>query len=145
MKYNFYTLLIASIVIGSPIIFLKNDVLKDFSITEEVIYVSLSILTIVSIIYFFYEKKSLQDLIDKTKSDKIPKLIIYVSLLSITLLIGNHIIKTEGKVIRYKSFQRSLSLIMMIILGYFVFGEKVTTNTCIGIGIIIFGLYVLDQ
>ena len=138
-------LLIASIVIGSPIIFLKNDVLKDFSITEEVIYVSLSILTIVSIIYFFYEKKSLQDLIDKTKSDKIPKLIVYVSLLSITLLIGNHIIKTEGKVIRYKSFQRSLSLIMMIILGYFVFGEKVTMNTCIGIGIIIFGLYVLDQ
>ena len=145
MKYNFYTLLIASIVIGSPIIFLKNDVLKDFSITEEVIYVSLSILTIVSIIYFFYEKKSLQDLIDKTKSDKIPKLIVYVSLLSVSLLIGNHIIKTEGKVIRYKSFQRSLSLIMMIILGYFVFGEKVTTNTCIGIGIIIFGLYVLDQ
>jgi len=145
MKYNFYMLLIASIVIGSPIIFLKNDVLKDFSITEEVIYVSLSILTIVSIIYFFYEKKSLQDLIDKTKSDKIPKLIVYVSLLSITLLIGNHIIKTEGKVIRYKSFQRSLSLIMMIILGYFVFGEKVTMNTCIGIGIIIFGLYVLDQ
>ena len=138
-------LLIASIVIGSPIIFLKNDVLKDFSITEEVIYVSLSILTIVSIIYFFYEKKTLQDLIDKTKSDKIPKLIVYVSLLSITLLIGNHIIKTEGKVIRYKSFQRSLSLIMMIILGYFVFGEKVTMNTCIGIGIIIFGLYVLDQ
>jgi len=138
-------LLIASIVIGSPIIFLKNDVLKDFSITEEVIYVSLSILTIVSIIYFFYEKKSLQDLIDKTKSDKIPKLIVYVSLLSITLLIGNHIIKTEGKVIRYKSFQRSLSLIMMIILGYFVFGEKVTMNTCIGIGIIISGLYVLDQ
>ena len=138
-------LLIASIVIGSPIIFLKNDVLKDFSITEEVIYVSLSILTIVSIIYFFYEKKSLQDLIEKTKSDKIPKLIVYVSLLSITLLIGNHIIKTEGKVIRYKSFQRSLSLIMMIILGYFVFGEKVTMNTCIGIGIIISGLYVLDQ
>jgi len=34
---------------------------------------------------------------------------------------------------------------MMIILGYFVFGEKVTMNTCIGIGIIIFGLYVLDQ
>jgi len=138
-------LLIASIVIGSPIIFLKNDVLKDFSITEEIMYVSLSILTIVSIIYFFYEKKTLQDLIDKTKSDKIPKLIVYVSLLSITLLIGNHIIKTEGKVIRYKSFQRSLSLIMMIILGYFVFGEKVTMNTCIGIGIIIFGLYVLDQ
>ena len=145
MKYNFYMLLIASIVIGSPIIFLKNDVLKDFSITEEIICVSLSILMIISCIYFFYEKKSLQDLFNKTKSDKIPKLLIYVSLLSITLLIGNHIIKTEGKVIRYKSFQRSLSLILMIILGYFIFGEKVTMNTCLGIGIILLGLYVLDR
>ena len=145
MKYDFYTLLIASIVIGSPIIFLKNDILKEFSISEEIMYVSLSLLIIVSCVYFFYEKKTLQNLLDKTKSDKIPKLLIYVSLLSITLLIGNYIIKTEGKVIRYKSFQRSLSLILMIILGYFIFGEKVTMNTCIGIGIILFGLYVLDQ
>ena len=145
MKYDFYTLLIASIVIGSPIIFLKNDILKEFSISEEIMYVSLSILIIVSCVYFFYEKKTLQNLLDKTKSDKIPKLLIYVSLLSITLLIGNHIIKTEGKVIRYKSFQRSLSLILMIILGYFIFGEKVTMNTCLGIGIILLGLYVLDR
>ena len=145
MKYDFYTLLIASIVIGSPIIFLKNDILKEFSISEEIMYVSLSLLIIVSCVYFFYEKKTLQNLLDKTKSDKIPKLLIYVSLLSITLLIGNHIIKTEGKVIRYKSFQRSLSLILMIILGYFIFGEKVTMNTCLGIGIILLGLYVLDR
>ena len=141
---NFYTLLILSIIIGSPIIFLKNDLLKSLSITQEIIIVSLGILAIVSSIYFFYEKGSLKNLIligDKSKY----KLCLYISLITITLLIGNYIVKTEGKVIRYKSFQRSLSLILMLILGHYVFGERVTINTCWGIGIIIFGLYILDR
>ena len=144
MNYNFYTLLILSIIIGSPIIFLKNDILKKFSITEEIIIVSLGILTIVSIIYFLYENNSLQNLLEKFKTEKY-KLCLYFSLITISLLIGNYIIKTEGKVIRYKSFQRALSLILMLILGHYIFGEKITINTCLGIGIIIFGLFILDR
>ena len=142
-NYNFYTLLIASIVIGSPIIFLKNDILQKLSITEEIIIVSLGIIAIVSSIYFIYEKNSLQNLISVVKKEKY-KLCLYISLLTTTLLIGNYIVKSEGKVIRYKSFQRALSLILMLIIGHYVFGEKVKINTCIGIGIIIFGLYILD-
>ena len=144
MNYNFYTLLILSIIIGSPIIFLKNDILKKFSITEEIIIVSLGILTIVSIIYFLYENNSLQNLLEKCKTEKY-KLCLYVSLITISLLIGNYIVKSEGKVIRYKSFQRALSLIFMLILGHYIFGEKITINTCLGIGIIILGLYILDR
>ena len=143
-NYNFYALLIASIVIGSPIIFLKNDILKTFSITEEIIIVSLGILAIVSTIYFGYEKNSLQNLINVGKKEKY-KLCLYISLITITLLIGNYIVKTEGKVIRYKSFQRAISLILMLIIGHYVFGERVNINTCLGIGIIIVGLYVLDR
>ena len=141
---NFYTLLISSIIVGSPIIFLKNDLLKSLTITEEIIIVSLGILTIVSIVYFFYEQNSLQNLLDKCKTKKY-KLCLYISLITITLLIGNYIVKSEGKVIRYKSFQRSLSLILMLILGHYLFGERVTINTCWCIGIIIFGLYILDR
>lgn len=145
MNYNFYTLLILSIIIGSPIIFLKNDILKKFSITEEIIYADIGILIIASSIYFLYEKKTMKNLLRHFYSDDIYKFILYVSLITISLLIGNYIIKTEGKVIRYKSFQRALSLIFMLILGHYVFGEKITINTCLGIGIIIFGLYVLDK
>ena len=141
---NFYILLIASIIIGSPIIFLKNDLLKSLTITEEIIIVSLGILAIVSFIYFGYEKNSLKNLISVSEENKY-KLCLYISLITITLLIGNYIVKTEGKVIRYKSFQRALSLILMLIIGHYIFGEKITINTCLGIGIIIFGLYVLDR
>ena len=145
MNYDFYTLLILSIIIGSPIIFLKNDILKKFSITEEIIYADIGILIIASSIYFLYEKKTMKNLLRHIYSDDIYKFILYVSLITISLLIGNYIVKTEGKVIRYKSFQRALSLIFMLILGHYVFGEKITINTCLGIGIIIFGLYVLDR
>ena len=145
MNYNFYTLLILSIIIGSPIIFLKNDILKKFSITEEIIYADIGILIIASSIYFLYEKKTMKNLLRHFYSDDIYKIILYVSLITISLLIGNYIIKTEGKVIRYKSFQRAFSLILMLILGHYVFGEKITINTCLGIGIIILRLYILDR
>ncbi len=145
MNYNFYVLLIISIIISSPIFFLKNDILKKVSITEEIIVVSILILTFVSFIYFLYEKKSISDLFKITKSDLMPKLILYTLLITISLLIGNYIVQTEGKVIRYKSFQRALSLILLLILGHYVFGETVTQNTFIGIGIIILGIYILDR
>ena len=144
VNYNFYTLLILSIIIGSPIIFLKNDILKTFSITEEIICVSIGILIIVSIIYFLYEQKNVINLIDVGKREKY-KLCLYIFLITITLLIGNYIVKREGKVIRYKSFQRSLSLLLMIIIGNSIFGEKITYKTCFGIGIIIIGLFILDR
>ncbi len=145
MNYNFYMLLIISLFVSSPIIFLKNDILKKISITEEVILVSVGILTVVSLIYFLYENKSFSDLLKITKSDVMPKLILYTLLIIISILLGNYIVKNEGKVIRYKSFQRALSLILMLILGHFVFGERVNKNTCLGIGIIILGLYILDK
>ena len=53
---NFYILLIVSIIVGSPIIFLKNDLLKSLTITEEIIIVSLGILAIVSFVYFFMKR-----------------------------------------------------------------------------------------
>jgi len=144
MNNNFYSFLILSIIIGSPIIFLKNDLLKTFSITEEILCVSIGILIIVSIIYFLYEKKSLQNLINIGETQKY-KLCLYILLITVSLLIGNYIVKTEGKVIRYKSFQRSLSLILMLIIGHLYFNEYVTINTCLGIGIIILGLFILDR
>ena len=134
-----------SLLIGSPVIFIKNDILKEFSITEELIYASIGILIIVSSIYFLYENKSLKHLTRHFDSDIIYKYLLYVTLITIGLLIGNYIVKSEGKVVRYKTFQRSLSLILMVTLGHFVFGERLTKNKCLGIGIILIGLYIFDK
>ena len=106
--------------------------------------VTFGILFTVSIIHFIYEKNSLITLLEKSKKQKY-KLCLYIFLITVTLLISNYIVKREGKVIRYKSFQRSLSLILMLILGHTFFGEKVTINTCLGIGVIVLGLFILDR
>ena len=145
MKYNFHVFLIASLIIASPIAFLKNNILKDFGNTEEIIYVSFFILVIVSAIYFFYEKKTFPQLLQKVKTDKASLMMIYVPLIICTLLIGNHILINEGTVIRYKSYQRSLSIILMLIIGVVIFGEKVSYNMCIGVLMVSFGLYFIDK
>jgi len=34
---------------------------------------------------------------------------------------------------------------LMVALGHFVFGERFTKTKCLGIGIILIGLYVFDK
>ena len=145
MKYNFYNLLLITILLGSPIVFLKNRILRDFSITEEIIYVSLAILILSLLIYFYYEKKTTKELLRHIYTDRIYIYLLYVSLIIINLVIGNYIIKSEGKVIKYKTFQRALSLILLLLIGCLFFDEKITTNMIIGISIILLGLYVVDK
>lgn len=145
MKYNFYNLLLITIFLGSPIVFLKNRILRDFSIIEEIIYVSLAILLLSSLIYFCYEKKSIKELMRHIYTDRIYMYLLYVFLIVINLVIGNYIIKSEGKVIKYKTFQRALSLILLLLIGCLFFDEKITVNMIIGISIIFVGLYVVDK
>ena len=145
MEYNFYVFLLLITIINSPIAFIKNEILKELSITQEIIIVSFSILTITLLVYLLYEKKTINDLI-KIKDSKLRnKLILYVLLISSTIFLGNYIVQKQGKVIRFKSFQRSLSLILMLLVGHFMFGAEITPNICLGIGIIIVGLLVLDN
>ena len=145
MYYNFHILLIISIIIGSPIIFLKRDILKELSVLEELIFTSFFIFLVSLIIYLLYENKSLEDLKKYLDSENKNKFILYVILLVITLIMGNYIIKNEKGVVRYRSFKSSLSFIMFLILGHYVFNENITKNIILGIMIIILGLYVIDN
>lgn len=145
MEYNFYILVLIITILGSPIAFLKNEILKEISIKEEIIIVSFGILVITSLIYILYDNKSLIDILNIRNSPIMNKLIFYTLLISITLYLGNYIVQTQGKVIRFLSFRRSLSLILMILVGHLLFGEQITPNILLGIAIIILGLLVLDN
>ena len=61
------------------------------------------------------------------------------------LLVGGTILKKEGSVIRYKSFQRSLSIVLMLIIGMCLFKEKVTFHMCLGVGVTALGLYLIEK
>jgi len=145
LSYDFTKYLALSILIGAPVPFLKNIILKDLSVIEEVLFSTSSLLIIFSIIYFIYEKKNLTDLFNKRTSKKMPIFILFAILVSIGLLIGGTILKKEGSVIRYKSFQRSLSIVLMLIIGMCLFKEKITFNMCLGVGVIALGLYLIER
>lgn len=144
MEYNFYMLVLLITILSSPIAFLKNEILQELSITEEIITVSTGIILIALFVYYFYDKKSINDLIKRDYKIK-NKLLVYILLISSTIFLGNYIIQNQGKVIRFLSFRRSLSLILMLLVGYFFFGAEITPNICLGIGIIIIGLLVIDN
>jgi hypothetical protein len=144
MEYNFYIFVLLITILSSPIAFLKNEILQNLSITEEIITVSIGIILIALFVYYFYEKKSIGYLIKKNYKIK-NKLLVYILLISSTIFLGNYIVQKQGKIIRFKSFQRSLSLILMLLVGHFLFGAEITTNICLGIAIIVVGLLVIDN
>ena len=55
------------------------------------------------------------------------------------------ILKNEGEVIKFKSYQRSLSMILLVFIGQCLFNEKITFNIFLGIISIILGLYLIEK
>ena len=55
------------------------------------------------------------------------------------------ILKNEGEVIKFKSYQRSLSMILLVFIGQWLFNEKITFNIFLGIISIILGLYLIEK
>ena len=146
MNYNFELILILLVIISSPITFIKKDILNNFSIFEEIICTSFFIFTITIIVYFYYEKKSLNYLINKyLNSSILHKYLIYILLIVISLYIGNYIISKENKIIKYRAFRSSFSLILALILSIFIFKEKLNFNQLLGILIIILGIYIYNN
>ncbi len=146
MYYNFELILILLVIISSPIIFIKKEILNKFSIFEEIICTSFFIFIITLIIYLYFEQKSIKYLTNKyINSSILPEYLLYISLITITLCIGNYIISKETKIIKYRSFRTSFSLILALILSIFIFKEKINSHQLLGILIIILGIYTYNN
>jgi len=141
MKYNFVIYIIISVIIGSPIIFLKKDILKEFTFIEEMVCTSFLILIISSIIYKLYDNKNISDLINKYYySNKYNNYLLYIFLIVISILLSNYIISIEKRMIRYRSFKISVSLIATLLIGAGIFNENIKIPQISGIILIMSGL-----
>lgn len=143
LKYEFAKYLGVLIILSAPLPFLKNDILKDYSVIEQIIITNLIISVIFILIYVFYEKKDISNLLKTNKSTK--KIIVFSLIVTTTLLIGGKILQTEGKVVRYKSFERALTTLFMLLFGLGFSSEKITIKTCIGVLILTFGLFLIEK
>ena len=71
--------------------------------------------------------------------------ILYSLIVGSGLIISGIILQNYDSVIRFKSYQRSLSVILLTIVGCCIYEEKFTMNMFLGILLILFGMYLLDK
>lgn len=144
ITYDFTKYLLISIPIGTLLPFLKNEVLKDFSVIELGVIGNLILMVLYFLAYTFYEKKSYKDLLKKDYK-KFWIFLIFIVLIFFGLLVDGTILKNEGTVIKYKSFQRSINTVLMLVVGACLFKEKLTFNMGLGVLTIALGLYLFDK
>ena len=142
---HIYYLIILSVIIGSPVVFIKQDILRDFSIFEQLIYTNIILLPVFILLYYLYEKKSLKTFLDKTKSTKFNKLLLYTLLIGIGLIISGVILQNINSVVRFKGIQRSLGIILLTLIGCCIYKEKFTMNMFSGIICILLGINLLEK
>ena len=82
-------------------------------------------------------------LIPELKNNTLGYLIINGTLTSIALYLGAQILKNEA-VFKYKTLQKSVYLIILVIVAVCVYQQNLTLKTIIGLLFIIFGSYLID-
>jgi len=118
----------------------RNEILKKISIQHEVIFISIYILILYGLIQLYNNKK----LIPELKKNTIGYLIINGTLTSIALYLGGLILINEN-VFKYKTLQKSVYLIILVIIGSCVYKQSLNLKIILGLSSILFGSYLIDK
>jgi len=144
IQYNFFLFILILIILSIPIPFLKLDLLRNITISEFYIKSIFIINLLFLCFYLIYEKKKLKNLFTLDHIINY-QFLFYILLLFITLYISAIILLKEKKILKIKSYQRSLSLIFLTIYSICIYKEKYNFNTILGITTIILGLYLIEN
>jgi len=139
MYYNFYIFLIILAIISPIAAYNRNEILKKISIQHEVIFISIYILILYGLIQLYNNKKLIPDL----KNNTIGYLIFNGTLTCISLYLGGLILINEN-VFKYKTLQKSVYLILLVIVAVCVYNQNLTLKTIIGLIFILMGAYLID-
>ena len=142
---NLYYLIFFTVLISSLTPFMKRNILREFSILEQIIYTNIIILIIIIPIYSYYEKKTLSHFLKQTKNKEFTNLLLYSLIIIIALITSGYILQNFGSVIKFKGIQRSLSIILLTIAGCCIYKEAFTLKMLSGIICILLGIYLLDS
>ena len=114
--------------------------MKDISIQNEVMFTSVFLL----ILYGIYQIVNKKNMFPKfKKNDTLKYLIINGILVSIALYMGGMILMREN-VFKYKTLQKSIYLIMLVIVAVCVYKQHLTLKTILGLLFILMGAYFID-
>ena len=139
MYYNFHIFLIILAIISPVAAYNRNKIFKKVSIQNEVMFTSIFILIIFGLIQLYNKNKLIPDL----KNNTIGYLIFNGTLTCITLYLGGLILMKEN-VFKYKTLQKSVYLILLIIIAVCIYQQKLTIKTVLGLVLIMIGSYLID-
>ena len=139
MYYDFYIFLIILAAISPVAAYNRNKILKDISIQNEVIFMSVYILVLYGIFQLINNNKFIPNIKNKT----LGYLIINGTLTSIALYLSGLILIKEN-VFKFKTLQKSIYLIILVIIAVCIYQQALTLKTVIGLLFIIFGSYLID-
>ena len=139
MYYNFYIFLIILAIISPVAAYNRNEILKKISIQHEVIFISIYILILYGLIQLYNNNKLIPDL----KKNTIGYLIFNGTLTCISLYLGGLILINEN-VFKYKTLQKSVYLILLVIVAVCVYHQNLTFKTILGLIFILIGAYFID-
>ena len=138
--YNFYLFLIILATISPIAAYNRSEILKDISIQNEVMFTSVFLL----ILYGIYQIVNKKNMFPKLKKkDTLKYLIVNGILVSVALYMGGMILMREN-VFKYKTLQKSIYLIMLVIVAVCVYKQQLTFKTILGLLFILMGAYFID-
>ena len=140
MYYNFYVYLIILAIISPLIAFNKEKILKNFSVTNDIFYTSLVIVIIVGL-KKLYEKDSF---FPKISNDTGKRLALQCLVVTLALFMGGTIIMKEN-VFVFKSLQKSVYLIILLIYSVCFMNMDINIYMIIGLFLIMGGSYLIDK
>jgi len=138
--YNLYIFLIILATISPIAAYNRSKILKDISIPNEVMFTSVFIL----ILYGIYQIVNKKNMIPKfKKNDTLKYLIINGILVSVALYMGGMILIKEN-VFKYKALQKSIYLIILVMIAVCVYKQNLTLKTIFGLLLVVIGSYFID-
>ena len=139
-----YYLIFLTVLISSITPFMKRNILREYSILEQIIYTNIIILIIIVPIYSYYEKKTLSYFVSQTKNKEFTNLLLYSLIIVVALVTSGYILQNVNSIIKFKGIQRSLSIILLTVAGCCIYKETFTLKMFSGIVCILLGIYLLD-
>jgi len=141
MYYNFYIFIIILAIISPVNAYNREAILKDITVENEIILVSSGIIFIYILSQLVLRKEILPKNIE-TKT--IGYLITNILLACVALYMGGTIIK-KSNVMRFKSLQKPIYLILLVIIACIFYEKKCNFQVIIGVGLLVLGCILVDR
>ena len=141
MFYNFYIWICALACLSPVNAYNRETILKDISIENEVVIISSGIL----FIYILSQILRGNNIVPKKIETKTMKYLATNTILTcISLYLGGMIIQ-RSNVMRFKSLQKPIYLVILVIIACLFYEQKCNLQIIFGVGLLVIGCIIVDK